>query len=1789
MRSLSASVKRVRVFFILVVVLAIANLVSAQSETEAKRKLSQHALQAQPVIAHAAIARAAKGSVPPPAVDNWNGGGGANNNWSDNSNWSNGAPSGQSVVIGLTTAATVEDDNASITALTLSHSGDSVGLANNTTLTVSGNISNAGTISLNSGGNNTALDIGANLTLSGAGSVVLGTGGPNFITGASGTILTNASTISGGGGGSSDTVGNGNLVLANTGTINANVSAANLYVSPGGASTNTGTLEATGGGQLVLNASSWTQSGAGKISAGTGSDVVLVNGVSVTGGILTSTGTGFVASGANQNVTLSNLTIAGTYDAQNNSTTYLSGTITNNGTINLQSAGNNTNLNLTANTTFAGTGSVVLGTGGPNFINGTAGDVLTNKETITGVGNIGEGNLTLANIGTINANISPTVSTGALTLQPGTGGMTNIGTLEATNGGSLSFDGGAVTNTGGIIKAVGADTKGNASTVYLGNSVSITGGTLTTSGAGVIDNAANQYAYLTNVTNNGTYNVLNNAETVISGTITNNGTINLLSAGNNTELFVTANSTLTGTGSVVMGNGGPNFITGNAGITLTNAETIEGVGNIGNGNLAVVNNATINANVNGATLTLQPGAASINTKTLEATNGGTLVFNSGTWTNTGGIITAATGSGVDLANSVSITGGTLSSTGTGVIYNNANQYANLANLTIDGTYQIQNNAQTNISGTITNNGQMQINSSGNNTALYVSANATLNGTGSVVMGNGGPNFISGASGTTLTNAETIEGAGTIGNGITIVNNGTINSNISGGNLILEPALASINTKTLEATNGGTLTFNGSSWTQTGAGTITAANGSAVDVANNASITGGTLTTVGTGVIYNNANQYAYLTSLTNNGTYQVQNNAETILAGTITNNGQIQINSSGNNTVLGINGAVTLAGTGSVVLGSGGPNFIVGTGTTPILTSDNTIEGTGNIGNGSMGFTNNGTVNSNVSGGTLAINVNGSGFTNYNGTTHTLTGGTYIANPGNITFAAGNSIGITTLAANVVEEGGGQLINTTSGTNALTGLTSITSTGALTTNINFTDAGAFSNAGSLTILGSTTFKVRSLAQISGTTLTAGTYVLDSNLILTGAAQNITTNDASVTLAGGTIQDGPTATNALKNLATNAGSLTLANHANFTTVGNFSNTGSLTVNTGSTFTDSGTLAQISGTTLSGGTFVLGGNLALTTGTANITTNSAVLTLEGGTIFNSSNSTNALANLNKNTDKLTLQSGANFTTVGNFTNGGALTVNSGSTFAINGNLTNYSTTTKTLTGGTFVVGGTLSADNLNIVTDAAAITLNGTGELKNTTTGTSALANLSTIGSTGSLTLGVDANFTTAGNFTNSGKLTVNSGSTFSVAGTLSNLSSGTLTGGTYTVGGTLQLTAANGGITTNAANLTLTGKTAKILDGTTNALAGFNNNTGSLTLTNGATLTTATTGNFSNSGTVTVSKGTVLTAGGTTSAYNQTAGTTTVDGTLVGHGTKGISVTGGTLQGAGTLTANVSNGATINVGDAGKAGLLSITGTYTQLSSGTMNVSIGGTAVGSLYSQLKVTGTASLGGTLTAALVNSFTPTVGQTFTLLTAKSVSGTYSNSTIAISGTEHFVVSYTSTSVVLTVASGAASTSSPAGSNLAEMLVASAKPTSGISQLLSSKATSTRSNVAKPIAGQGTLHRVNAPISKPIFVAGGVNGARHIILAGGIAQNNLRGWQHMVPGTPSWDHVRGIAVAEGTGAQSANLNGPRSNLARPISHDWTTAKEAPVRAPLAGWTDVANSHRVPVKILTPSLPRMR
>ena len=339
----------------------------------------------------------------------------------------------------------------------------------------------------------------------------------------------------------------------------------------------------------------------------------------------------------------------------------------------------------------------------------------------------------------------------------------------------------------------------------------VTGGTLTTTGAGVI------YGYndveLIGVTNSGNFNVPNGQLVELSGTITNSGTITLNSTNTYSSLYLAANTTLTGGGTVVMGAGAAYAqIYGNDGsstYTLTNSNnTIEGYGCIScGGYINFVNNSTVNANTSGQTLSLYLNSLTTgtNTKTMEATNGGQLELQNGTWTNTGGTITAATSSDVLLTDTV-ITGGTLSTSGSGatagVIYSNG---AELIGVTNTGNLTVQNADTLNVSGTITNSGTISLQSSTTYTNLYLEANTTLAGSGTVVMGNGAPYAqIYGVSGTTLTSDNTIEGYGCISCGgyINFVNNSTVNSNTSGEtlNLALSSTTTGTNTKTMEATN-----------------------------------------------------------------------------------------------------------------------------------------------------------------------------------------------------------------------------------------------------------------------------------------------------------------------------------------------------------------------------------------------------------------------------------------------------------------------------------------------------------------------------------------------------------------------------------------------------------------------------------------------------------------------------------------------------------------------------------------------------------------------------------------------------------------------------------------------------------------------------------------------------------------------------------------------------------------------------------------------------------------------------
>jgi hypothetical protein len=161
----------------------------------------------------------------------------------------------------------------------------------------------------------------------------------------------------------------------------------------------------------------------------------------------------------------------------------------------------------------------------------------------------------------------------------------------------------------------------------------------------------------TPVTNNAaTMTIGDGAILPLSGVVNNSGVIALSSAGAETDLeLIQSGITLQGGGQVTLSDNGANVISGTASdVTLTNVDnTISGAGQIGAGQLALVNEGVINANGTQA-LVIDTGTNTIaNSGVLEATGAGGLVIesaldNTGSVLAQGGNLTlmgAATGAG----------------------------------------------------------------------------------------------------------------------------------------------------------------------------------------------------------------------------------------------------------------------------------------------------------------------------------------------------------------------------------------------------------------------------------------------------------------------------------------------------------------------------------------------------------------------------------------------------------------------------------------------------------------------------------------------------------------------------------------------------------------------------------------------------------------------------------------------------------------------------------------------------------------------------------------------------------------------------------------------------------------------------------------------------------------------------------------------------------------------------------------------------------------------------------------
>jgi hypothetical protein len=116
-------------------------------------------------------------------------------------------------------------------------------------------------------------------------------------------------------------------------------------------------------------------------------------------------------------------------------------------------------------------------------------------------------------------------------------------------------------------------------------------------------------------------------------------------------------------------------------------------------------------------------------------------------------------------------------------------------------------------------------------------------------------------------------------------------------------------------------------------------------------------------------------------------------------------------------------------------------------------------------------------------------------------------------------------------------------------------------------------------------------------------------------------------------------------------------------------------------------------------------------------------------------------------------------------------------------------------------------------------------------------------------------------------------------------------------------------------------------------------------------------------------------------YIQIAGTTSVNATLTVP--NGITLSGGSLTGNGTVLANVQNHSVVGPGNS--PDILDIVGDYTQSADGTLLIEMAGRDPDvPQFDQLRVTGTATLDGTVRVELLHDFEPTPGNDFRVLIA-------------------------------------------------------------------------------------------------------------------------------------------------------------------------------------------------------------
>jgi len=600
-----------------------------------------------------------------------------------------------------------------------------VNVLNSTAISLNGVLTHTGTITVNSnsGGSVTAFSVTAGSTIGGTGTLTLNATSGSLDRAQLFNPAQNDWTHAAG-----HTInGKGRIYYSftNNGLITASAPAENLELLQG-AITNNGTIEANAG---YLHLTTETINNANGIISATNSGNVYLTSATLNGGTLTTSGSSKFFSNSSTQTLTGTLTSNATIDILNGSHIAVTSSITHNGitTINSNSGGSVTSLQVTAGTTLGGSGTVVLNaTSGaldraqlfsPSQAAWTHGP----NHTIRGRGNI---YYNLVNNGTISADMPNE------TIQFQSGTITNNSNIRTLNGGILQFTSSTFNQSPtGVIAASNGDVRCTSST--------ISGGTMTSAGASAFVVNGGTLTLSGGVTVNATTNVLNSTSISCPQGLINNAviTVNSNNGGSVTPMTVAAGTTISGTGSVVLNatsgalDRAQLYSPSQAVWTHAAGHSIRGSGRI---YYSLINNGLISADAPGRTLELTSGTFTNNASIQTA--GGTLsIVNSTIAQSPTGTTSAANGN--ILLTSAAFSGGTVSSTGANRVTAITGTQSLSGGVTLYALFDLNNAAAILSPAGFTNNGTITINSNsgGSPTICQLGAGAIIQGTGSIVL------------------------------------------------------------------------------------------------------------------------------------------------------------------------------------------------------------------------------------------------------------------------------------------------------------------------------------------------------------------------------------------------------------------------------------------------------------------------------------------------------------------------------------------------------------------------------------------------------------------------------------------------------------------------------------------------------------------------------------------------------------------------------------------------------------------------------------------------------------------------------------------------------------------------------------------------------------------------------------------------------------------------------------------------------------------------------------------------